>query len=102
VLLEAMASGVPVMGADVGPTRELLAPDRGWLVPPGDARALASRIAALAAAPDALREAAARAFAFAATQRWEAVWTTLFADYARAIALHASAQPASHAAVRQS
>ena len=102
VLLEAMASGVPVMGADVGPTRELLAPDRGWLVPPGDARALAERIAALAAAPDALREAAARAFAFAATQRWEAVWTTLFADYARAIALHASALAASRADVRHS
>lgn len=102
VLLEAMASGVPVMGADVGPTRELLAPDRGWLVPPGDARALAARIAEVVADPGALREAAARAFAFAATQRWEAVWTTLFADYTRAIALHASAPAASRADVRQS
>jgi glycosyltransferase involved in cell wall biosynthesis len=97
-----MASGVPVMGADVGPTRELLAPDRGWLVPPGDARALASRIAALAAAPDALREAAARAFAFAATQRWEAVWTTLFADYARVIGAQAAGRAAAGATVRQS
>jgi hypothetical protein len=30
------------------------------------------------------------------------VWTTLFADYNRAIAIHASAHPASRADVRQS
>ncbi len=106
VLLEAMASGVPVMGADVGPTRELLALGRGWLVPPGDARALATRIAALAAAPDALREAAARAFAFAATQRWEAVWTALLDNYARVMADHAASRTLPHGAslpdVRQS
>jgi glycosyltransferase involved in cell wall biosynthesis len=106
VLLEAMASGVPVMGADVGPTRELLAPGRGWLVPPGDARALAERIAAVVSDPDALREAAARAFAFAATQRWEAVWTALLDDYARVIADHAASRALPHDAslpdVRQS
>lgn len=82
VLLEAMASGVPVVGADVGPTRELLAPDRGWLVPPDDADALARQVAALVTARGAIREAAARAFAFAATQRWDAVWSALFAAYA--------------------
>jgi glycosyltransferase involved in cell wall biosynthesis len=106
VLLEAMASGVPVMGADVGPTRELLAPGRGWLVPPGDARALAERIAAVVSDPDAMREAAARAFAFAATQRWEAVWTALLDDYARVIADHAASRALPHDAslpdVRQS
>ena len=96
VLLEAMASGVPVMGADVGPTRELLAPGRGWLVPPGDARALAERIAAVVSDPDAMREAAARAFAFAATQRWEAVWTALLDDYARVIADHAASRALPH------
>jgi glycosyltransferase involved in cell wall biosynthesis len=106
VLLEAMASGVPVMGADVGPTRELLAPGRGWLVPPGDARALAERIAAVVSDPDAVREAAARAFAFAATQRWEAVWTALLDDYARVVADHAASRALPHGAslpgVRQS
>lgn len=91
VLLEAMASGVPVVGADVGPTRELLAPDRGWLVPPDDPVALAAQLDALVRAPAEVRERAARAFAFAATQRWEAVWTALFGAYAEVIAAHAGA-----------
>lgn len=89
VLLEAMASGVPVVGADVGPTRELLAPDRGWLVPPDDPDALASQLERLVAARPEVRDRAARAFAFAATQRWEAVWTALFEAYAEAVAAHA-------------
>jgi phosphatidylinositol alpha 1,6-mannosyltransferase len=88
VLLEAMASGVPVVGADVGPTRELLAPDRGWLVPPGDAEALAAQVDALVQSPERVRDGAARAFAFAATQRWEAVWTALFGAYAEVMARH--------------
>jgi len=37
VLLEAMASGLPVVGADVGPTRELLAEHTGVTFPPDDA-----------------------------------------------------------------
>ncbi len=49
-LLEAMASGLAVTGADVGDVRAMLAPDnRALLVPPGDADALAQQLDVLAA-----------------------------------------------------
>ncbi|MBK1629185.1 glycosyl transferase [Thiohalocapsa halophila] len=63
VLVEALALGTAVVATDCpsGP-RELLADgDQGWLVPVGDAAALAAALAATLAAPqhaDALREAA--------------------------------------------
>jgi phosphatidylinositol alpha 1,6-mannosyltransferase len=81
VLLEAMASGLPVVGADVGPTREQVAPDRGWLVPPGDADGFARALVALVDDRTALRQARSRAVAFAASKRWQIVWDTLIADY---------------------
>jgi glycosyltransferase involved in cell wall biosynthesis len=41
-VLEAVQSGIPIVATDVGGTREILADGRiGWLVPPGDATALA-------------------------------------------------------------
>jgi len=56
---EAMSAGLPVAGSDIGALGELI-PAR-WLSPPGDARALAATIAALAADPDAGEVALARA-----------------------------------------
>ncbi len=44
VLLEAAASGVPIVATDVGGTREMLGDDCGWIVDPGDAAHLASSI----------------------------------------------------------
>lgn len=41
VVLEAMASGLPIVATDVGNLRQMLAPDAGVLVPPGDTEALA-------------------------------------------------------------
>lgn len=82
VLLEAMASGLPVIGADVGPTRELLAGDRGWLVRPHDVNAFASRLVRLVGDRMALQRARRAAMAFAATCTWERVWDRLFIDYA--------------------
>ncbi len=81
VLLEAMASGVPVVGADVGPTREQLAPDRGWLVTPGDAGGFAAALVALVDDRAALATARQQALAFAASKSWRSVWNTLIADY---------------------
>ncbi|HEY1602297.1 MAG TPA: glycosyltransferase family 4 protein [Pirellulales bacterium] len=47
VLLEAAASGLPIVATDVGGTREILSSDSAELVPPGDAAALATAIVKL-------------------------------------------------------
>jgi glycosyltransferase involved in cell wall biosynthesis len=44
VLLEAAASGVPIVATDVGGTRELLDEESSWLVPAGSAPRLAAAI----------------------------------------------------------
>jgi len=51
--LEAMAMARPVIATRVGDLPEILGEgERGWLVPPADSTALASALAAIAAAPD--------------------------------------------------
>ena len=85
VLLEAMASGLPVVGVDVGPTRELVAPDRGWLAQPGSPDALAARLIDLVDHREKLHTARQRALAFAASKTWQRVWDALIGDY---LALH--------------
>ncbi|WP_433802901.1 glycosyltransferase family 4 protein [Actinomycetospora sp. CA-084318] len=57
VLLEAMARGLPVVASEVGGTPELI--DDAWLVPPGDASALADALSRLIVSPE-LRRAASR------------------------------------------
>jgi len=47
VAIEAMAAGCPLVASDVGGLSEILADDRGVLVPPGDAAALADAVARL-------------------------------------------------------
>jgi glycosyltransferase involved in cell wall biosynthesis len=83
VLLEAMASGLPVVGADVGPTREQLVPDKGWLVPASDADAFANALVALIDDPSSLQRAREAALSHARRQTWDAVWNTLITDYLR-------------------
>lgn len=83
VMLEAMASGVPVIGADVGPTREQLQAGGGWLAAPGNAAAFARAIIALIDDRSRVREAATRALAIAAVKTWDVVWDTLLTDYLR-------------------
>jgi sugar transferase (PEP-CTERM/EpsH1 system associated) len=63
-LLEAMATGLPLLATGVGGNTEVIEPERmGWLVPPRDAEALAARIALLASQENLRRDfgAAARA-----------------------------------------
>jgi len=55
-ILEAMAARLPVIATRVGGTPEIVRPDQnGWLVPPGDAEALAEAMAAVMADPERAR-----------------------------------------------
>jgi phosphatidylinositol alpha 1,6-mannosyltransferase len=85
VLLEAMASGLPVVAADVGPTRELLAHGGGTLFAPGDAQALAAAIVALAADPARRQVLAAEGLAAAREHSWDSIFDALIADYRRVL-----------------
>ena len=61
VVLEAMACGVPVIGTETGGIPDMIEHgENGWLVPPGDALALAKTMKAVLA-NDGGREAAGRA-----------------------------------------
>lgn len=56
-IMEAMAAARPVVATDVGGARELVVDGHtGYLVPPGDAAALADRMAALCDDPEARRK----------------------------------------------
>ncbi len=81
VLLEAMASGVPVVAADVPQSREVVGAEAGLFAAPGDASAFADAIMCLVddrLLLDGLRRAALQR---ARAQSWEAVFEQLVADY---------------------
>jgi glycosyltransferase involved in cell wall biosynthesis len=52
VVLEAMASGAPIVVSDVGACAELVGAENGWLLPPGDAAALKSALTEVLEAGD--------------------------------------------------
>jgi glycosyltransferase involved in cell wall biosynthesis len=86
VLLEAMASGLPVIGAASGPTRELLAAGGGITFPPGDSHAMAGAILSLAgdaARRDSIAGDGAR---YAATCSWGRIFDDLVGAYCDVIA----------------
>jgi glycosyltransferase involved in cell wall biosynthesis len=89
VVLEAMAAGLPVAATRVGGLPELVVPGRtGWLVPPGDAPALAAAMSQAlgdAETREALgrtgREIAVADFSLEAmTRRYEQVLSSLLKD----------------------
>ena len=83
VMVEAMASGLPVVGADVGPTRELVGSDRGWLVSAGDADAFAKVFIQLVDNRDALINPRRQSLEFARANDWDTIWNALLGDYAQ-------------------
>lgn len=85
VMLEAMASGVPVLAADVGPSREIVPHDAGWLVPPQASSAFAQVIGGLCADRADLDRRRVAARAVALDRSWDRIWQRLFIDY---LALH--------------
>lgn len=82
VLVEAMASGLPTVAAAAGPTREILGPDAGVLVPAGDDAAMAAQIARLAANPATRALMSAAALRSASGRSWTSVFDDLVRDYA--------------------
>lgn len=56
VFVEALTAGLPVVSSDMGGAREIVTPQCGVLVPPGDAGALARALDALIQEPDQRRE----------------------------------------------
>ena len=81
-----MASGLPVVGADVGPTRELVGPDRGWLAPPGDAQAFARILIHLVDNRVALMQKRQAVVQFAKVSSWDRIWNGLLGDYLQVMA----------------
>ncbi|WP_339255173.1 glycosyltransferase family 1 protein [Paenibacillus sp. FSL P2-0136] len=86
VVLEAMASGLPVIAADAGGTRELIAPGvTGMLFGPRSPAAMAEQICTAAARP-LLRSAMGREGRHQALQRsWEQIFDRLIKDYEEVI-----------------
>ena len=86
VLLEAQASGLPVVAVDVGGPASLIEDGETGLLAPADADALADRILALVASP-LLRERIRRsALSAVGARTWEAALERLAAGYRVALA----------------
>ncbi len=85
VLLEAMASGLVVVAADAGNTRELVGTGRGMLVDAAAPGAIATALTGLdgdRAVHAAIRD---RASAWARARTWPQVWNGLFGEYLQVI-----------------
>jgi phosphatidylinositol alpha-mannosyltransferase len=86
VLLEAMASGRPVVASHIAGYRDVVAPGRtGLLVPPGDAAALADAIVRLLEEPRQRAAIGAAARAAALAYAWPSVVDRLEAIFAAAV-----------------
>jgi glycosyltransferase involved in cell wall biosynthesis len=92
VVLEAMASGLPVVATDVGGLRDYVTPPaHGLLTPKGDAQAMAAALLSLLADPDRLkaigrhnRDTAVRQYSWAAsTVEMLAVYQRVIDDFRR-------------------
>jgi glycosyltransferase involved in cell wall biosynthesis len=95
VVLEAMASGMPVAALRAGGVGDTVQPGKtGLLVEPTEPPArFAEAILALIAEPARLRAMAAAARAYALSQSWDAIMGELRQRYQLAIDLQASASP---------
>jgi glycosyltransferase involved in cell wall biosynthesis len=84
-LVEAMACGTPVIGADVGGIRySVKEGETGWLVPPRDPAALAVRLATLQRDPALARRMGEAGLARARAEfTWRGVAKSLEAVYGR-------------------
>ncbi len=103
VLLEAMASGLPVIAPDAGPTLDVANAGNALVVPARDPRALAGAMQRLAGDANLRTRLRARALQSAADHDWGRIWDGLFVEYeavanARGNAAAVSVPAALHAA----
>lgn len=98
VLLEAMASGRPVVCSDIPGYRQVVDRTGARLVPAGDAGALARAIAGLARRPDLRRRMGASNRALAEACDWAPLARRVRDEYVAAIAVrHGAARARAHA-----
>lgn len=86
VTLEAMASGLPVIAADSGVNRELVAEGAGSWYRAGTPSVLATHIARWGREPALRRRGGARGRELASGRSWEHIFDELFRDYRRVLA----------------
>ncbi|HET8769791.1 MAG TPA: glycosyltransferase family 1 protein [Gemmatimonadaceae bacterium] len=91
VVLEAMASGVPVIAPDVGATLELASDVTAVTFRAGDPESLAQQVARLRGDPAMHAQKRVAGLDVAASRSWEAVWDRLILDYREALAAGATA-----------
>jgi glycosyltransferase involved in cell wall biosynthesis len=79
VLLEALASGTPVVGSDVDGICEVIAPGVGYRVPPADPQALAHALGQILGASDAAWQEMSRNARQRAVEVYD--WDKIAADF---------------------
>ena len=88
MVLEAQASGLPVVAVDAGGPSELIANGRSGVLCPARTSAIADAVAGLAAHPGSMRRLAAGGLAAVSERTWEASLAALGAGWRRALAAH--------------
>jgi len=82
VVLEALASGLPVVAADEGGPRDIVSDgENGFLVTPKDEEAFYEKISELADNPQLRAHMSEKARAYALQQSWDAISKQFFATY---------------------
>lgn len=90
VVLEAMASGLPVVAPDVGATLELANAQTAQLFRAGDATSLAQSLLSLIANEPSRVALRAAGLGVASARSWDAVWDGLFAEYLQVLTKHSA------------
>jgi glycosyltransferase involved in cell wall biosynthesis len=94
VLLEAMASGLPVIAPNAGPTLDVANEGNALVVPAQDAMAMAGAMQRLAGDASLRVKLRLRAFETVRERDWARIWDGLFAEYAAVIAARAGREAA--------